>query len=187
MFNRLILGGAVLLSALCVFVFPRPTVAAADVAHRHTLSSQHLKAEGDLPLDTPLLFSALDYNHHFLGSLGLTTTLDWDLLPWEFLYLSNYKEVYLEAAGQGKVYMRSGQAYWREDDYVVISPSGYLYLGNKKAAEAFTVTADSDPSNPDQKIYEFFDRNYRGIGTYGKYITVGTGTQPAVWKIIRKL
>ncbi|MEY8538763.1 hypothetical protein AALM99_09955 [Lactococcus muris] len=187
MFNRLIVGSSVLLSALCVFAFPKSAVAAADFSHSHVLLSQNPKDEGVLPLDTPLLFSAFDYNNHFLGSLGLTTTLDWNLLPWEFLYLSAFKEVYLEDAGQGKVYIRSGQAYWEGYDYVVISPKGYLLLGNKKYAEAFTVIAESNPFNPNQKIYEFFDRNYRGIGTYGKYITVGPGTRPTVWNIVRKL
>jgi hypothetical protein len=166
------------------FISNSPAHVFASTFNNYPNSQFKSNAKENLPLNTPLLFRGFDYNTHFLGYLGLTVKLNWDARPWNYLYMDTYKEIYLEDAGHGKVYMKSGKADWEGYEYVGISTRGYLYLGTKNTAEAFTVTSENDPINPGQKLYEFFDSHYRGIGVYDNYITVGRGTIPTAWKII---
>lgn len=100
--------------------------------------------------------------------------------------MDTYKPLYLEDAGNNKVYMRSGKPNCSKHNYVAISSRGYLYLGEKKYAEAFLTYEQDAPINPQQKRYRFFNHYYSPIGTYGKYITTGLGTAPATWKIIKQ-
>lgn len=174
------------MTLLTTCTFGSPARAATAEYQQNKTMLQNLSTEELLPLDTPLLFRGYDYNNQFLGYLGLTSSKDWDGHAWDYLYMDAYRPLYLEDAGNNKVYMRSGKPNCSRHNYVVISSRGYLYLGGKEYAEAFITYEQSDPIFPQQKRYRFFDRHYRPIGIYGKYITAGLGTTPATWKIIKQ-
>lgn len=137
------------------------------------------KKQGDLPLNTPLLLKGFNYSGDFLGYLGLTSYLNWN-----YLYMDNsYTKIYLEDAGNGKVYMKCANPDWKGYEYVAISTLGYLYLGIKHTAESFSIITENDPTHLTQKMYEFVDSHNRAIGMYDKYITVGSGSSPTLWKV----
>ena len=180
MFKRLISGAAMLLTVLSIFALsPQAMTATAD-AHKDSTAS--LKTENSLPL----YFRLFDYDNHFLGNLGLETYLSWDH-NWDYVSLSNRKEVYFKDAGHGRVYIRFGNSFSAERNYVVISSNGSLYLGEPKDATAFAVLVKSDPFYPNQNIYKFFDRKANEVGVYGQFVTVGRGTIPCIWRIVPSL
>lgn len=184
MFKRLISGAAMLLTVLSIFALSTQAMTATADAHKDSTAS--LKTENSLPLDTPLYFRLFDYNNHFLGNLGLETYLSWDH-NWDYVSLSNRKEVYFKDAGHGRVYIRFGNSFSAERNYVVISSNGSLYLGEPLDATAFAVLVKSDPFYPNQNIYKFFDRKANEVGVYGQFVTVGRGTIPCIWRIVPSL
>lgn len=193
--KKLMLGSVTLLSAIGIFSLPSYVSASTSYSHagaNSTLASQmintskikNVKTQGNLPLDTPLLLKGFSYSGGFLGYLGLTTSLT-SLYHWNYLYMdTSYTEIYLEDAGNGKVYMRAAKPDWEGYEFVSISSRGYLYLGTKEVAEPLSVITENDPTKPAQKMYEFLDSHNRAIGVYDKYITVGSGTNPVLWKVI---
>ncbi|MBL3717119.1 hypothetical protein GHK52_09980 [Lactococcus garvieae] len=184
MFKRLISGAAMLLTVLSIFALSTQAMTATADAHKDSTAS--LKTENSLPLDTPLYFRLFDYDNHFLGNLGLETYLSWDH-NWDYVSLSNRKEVYFKDAGHGRVYIRFGNSFSAERNHVVISSNGSLYLGEPKDATAFAVLVKSDPFYPNQNIYKFFDRKANEVGVYGQFVTVGRGTIPCIWRIVPSL
>ncbi|MEY8459355.1 hypothetical protein [Lactococcus ileimucosae] len=180
MLKRIMLSIAVLLGVFCAS--NAPSHAFASTVGTPTTSQSNEKIEETLPLNTPLVFRGFDYNNNFLGYLGLTSSFGWN-----YLYMDTYGEIYLEDAGHGKFFIRAGKPSWDEYDYVTISSRGYLYLGIKEHAEPFTITSENDPVNPGQKLYDIFDSKFRGVGVYGRYVTVGGRTVPIFWQIIPQL
>ncbi|MEY8444442.1 hypothetical protein AALA52_09405 [Lactococcus ileimucosae] len=182
MLKRLMLSIAVLLSVFCAS--NAPNHAFASTVGTPPSSQSNENTDDALPIGTPLLFRDFDYDNKFLGYLGLTVHFSWDSRPWDYLYIGTYEEMSIEDAGHGKFYIRAGKPTWDGYDYVAITGWGYMYLGTKEQAETFTITSENDPVNPNQKLYNIFDSKFRGVGVYGKYVTVGKGTVPTSWQII---
>lgn len=63
---------------------------------------------------------------------------------------------------------------------------GYLYLGLKDFATAFTVSGVNDTKNSNYRFYEFFDKDFKGVGVYGEFAAVGKGTTFTAWKLVPK-
>lgn len=187
MLKRLMLGIFVLLGVIYVASSPTHVSASTSVLSGNTALTPRVKSTPpqDLPLNTPLVFMGFSAKESFLGYLGLAVSLNWD-----YLYIEQEagaaKEIYLEDAGDGKVYMKSGKADWPGYDYVAISTQGYLYLGLKDFATAFTVSGVNDTKNSNYRFYEFFDKDFKGVGVYGEFAAVGKGTTFTAWKLVPK-
>lgn len=185
MLKRLMLSIFVLLGI--VYVANSPTHASATTSGLSGSPALTSRVKStppkDLPLNTPLVFMGFSEKESFLGYLGLSASLNWNYLHMEH-DADAAKEIYIEDAGNGRVYLRSGKADWKGYDYVAISSQGFLYLGLKDYAATFAVSGVDDAKNSNYRFYEFFDKDFRGLGMYGDFATIGKGTTFAAWKLV---